>query len=172
MKIRHLMGKISKRKIYFHIIGVAFVGFWLVMIGLLVRKVHFQGTASEADFEKVAFTIDSPQREWKEIYLKNSKVGYATDLIKPFEGGYFIQEEIFLKLNLMGLDSGVYTLTQSRVDDQFLLKSFNFFVCFQPHFMHLSFYPVSKKPSTVLLRRICGTRGGVGADFFPDVHTQ
>lgn len=120
------MGTITKRRIYFHIIGVAFVGFWLVMIGLLVKKVHFQGMASDAAFERVDFNIDSPQREWKEIYLKNNKVGYTTDLIKPFEGGYFIQEEIFLKLNLMGLESGVYTLTQSRVDEQFLLKSFNY----------------------------------------------
>jgi len=120
------MGTITKRGICFHIIGVAFVGFWLVMIGLLVKRVHFQGVVSDPAFERAVFTIDSPQREWKEIYLNKHKVGYATDTIKPFEGGYFIQEEIFLKLNLMGLDSGVYTLTQSRVDDQFLLKSFSF----------------------------------------------
>ena len=122
------MAKISNKKIWFHLIGVAFVGFWLVMIGLLVRKVHFQGrpldTGSET--ETTAVNINAPQREWKEIYLKKSKVGYATDLIRPFEEGYFIQEEIFLKLNLMGLDSGIYTLTQSRLDHQFLLKSFRF----------------------------------------------
>ena len=52
------------------VIGVIAAIFWLVMIGLLVKKVHFQGMASETDFEKAAFTINSPQREWKEIYLK------------------------------------------------------------------------------------------------------
>ncbi len=122
------MGKISKKKIWFHVIGIAFVGFWLVMIGLLVKKVHFQGTPPDTnyDLETSAVNIKSPQREWKEIYLKNSKVGYATDLIKPFDDGYFVQEEIFLKLNLMGLGSGVYTLTQSQLDHQYLLKSFRF----------------------------------------------
>lgn len=119
-------GKMSKKRTTFHIIGAVFVCFWLVMIGLLVKKVHFQETTPESDIEIAAISIDSPQREWKEIYLNRTKVGYATDLIKPFEGGYFIQEEIFLKLNLMGLGSGVHTLTQSRLDKQFLLKSFRF----------------------------------------------
>ena len=116
----------SKKKITFHIFGVVFVGFWLVMIGLLVKQVHFEEATSDSDLEKAILPIDSPQREWKEIYLNKNKVGYATDLIKPFEGGYFVQEEIFLKLNLMGLGSGVHTLTQSRLDKQFLLQSFRF----------------------------------------------
>jgi hypothetical protein len=120
------IGKMSKKRITFHIIGAVFVCFWLVMIGLLVRKVHFKETAPTSDLEIAAIAIDTPQREWKEIYLNNTKVGYATDLLKPFEGGYFVQEEIFLKLNLMGLGSGVHTLTQSRLDEQFLLKSFRF----------------------------------------------
>jgi hypothetical protein len=122
------MAKKSKKKIWFHVIGVVLVGFWLVMIGLLVRKVHFHGTPPETDheLEVSALNINSPQREWKEIYLKNRKVGYATGLIRAFDEEYFIQEEIFLKLNLMGFGSGVYTLTQSRLDHQFLLKSFRF----------------------------------------------
>ena len=33
---------------------------------------------------------------------------------------------MFLKLNLMGLASGVHTVTQSRLDDQFLFESFYF----------------------------------------------
>ena len=124
----HHMVKISNKKIWFHVIGVVFVGFWLVMIGLLVKKVHFQAAPPNTGYESETSpgNITSPQREWKEIYLKNSKVGYATDLIKPFDDGYFIQDEIFLKLNIMGLGSGVYALTQSRLDHQFLLKSFRF----------------------------------------------
>jgi hypothetical protein len=96
------------------------------MIGLLVKKLHFKAEATSTTSKQVAGTIDSPQREWKEIYLKDKKVGYTVGLIKPFEGGYLVQEEVFLRLNLMGLASGVYTATQCQVDDNFLLKSFNF----------------------------------------------
>jgi hypothetical protein len=107
-------------------LGIAVVSVWVVMIGLLIKKLHFtEGDMSVAS-KQVAGTIDSPQREWKEIYLKDKKVGYTVSLVKPFDGGYLVQEEVFLRLNLMGLASGVYTATQCRVDDNFLLKSFNF----------------------------------------------
>ncbi|MGD9032639.1 MAG: transglutaminase domain-containing protein [Desulfobacteraceae bacterium] len=110
----------------FNLLGIAVVSVWVVMIGLLIKKLHFtEGDMSVAS-KQVAGTIDSPQREWKEIYLKDKKVGYTVSLVKPFDGGYLVQEEVFLRLNLMGLASGVYTATQCRVDDNFLLKSFNF----------------------------------------------
>ena len=116
----------KKRKNLFNAVGIAVVSLWLVMIGLLVKKLHFKEEGASVDPQHVAGTIDSPQREWKEIYLKDKKVGYTMSFIDPFDGGYFVQEEIFLRLNLMGLASGVYTATQCRVDDNFLLKNFNF----------------------------------------------
>jgi hypothetical protein len=116
----------KKRKRLFNILGIAVVSLWLVMIGLLVKKLHFKAEGTSVAPRHVAGTIDSPQRDWKEIYLKDKKVGYTVSLIKPFDGGYLVQEEVFLRLNLMGLASGVYTATQCQVDDNFLLKSFNF----------------------------------------------
>jgi hypothetical protein len=110
----------------FNLLGIAVVSVWVVMIGLLIKKLHFMEGDMSVASKQVAGTIDSPQREWKEIYLKDKKVGYTVSLVKPFDGGYLVQEEVFLRLNLMGLASGVYTATQCRVDDNFLLKSFNF----------------------------------------------
>ncbi|MGD8389471.1 MAG: transglutaminase domain-containing protein, partial [Desulfobacteraceae bacterium] len=40
--------------------------------------------------------------------------------------GYIIQEEIFLKIDLMGLASGVYAMTRCRVDQDFGLRRFQF----------------------------------------------
>jgi len=117
---------LRKTKWVFNLCGAAVVSLWLVMIGLLVKELYFKETVPEAESARLAGTIDSPRREWKEIYLKDKKVGYIVSLIKPFGDGYFLQEEIFLRLNLMGLASGVYTATQCRVDDSFLLKTFNF----------------------------------------------
>jgi hypothetical protein len=120
------MSSRKRRKGLLNIFGIAIVSLWLVMIGLLVKKLHFEGEGTSVDPQHAAGTIDSPQREWKEIYLKDKKVGYTMSLINPSDGGYFVQEEVFLRLNLMGLASGVYTATQCRVDDNFLLKNFNF----------------------------------------------
>ena len=110
----------------FNLFGIAVVSLWLVMMGLLVKKLHFKAEATSTASKHAVGTLDSPQREWKEIYLKDKKVGYTVSLIKPFDGGYLVQEEVFLRLKLMGLASGVYTATQCRVDGNFLLKSFNF----------------------------------------------
>ncbi|MFC1580049.1 transglutaminase domain-containing protein [Thermodesulfobacteriota bacterium] len=122
--------KRDRRKLTFNLVGAALLVVWLVMVGILVKKVHFRehpGTSGTSQFNEAALQpIESAQREWKEIYLKGKKVGYVVNLIKPFDQGYLIQEEIFLRLNLMGMGSGVYVMTQSRVDAQFLLKSFEF----------------------------------------------
>jgi len=116
----------KKRRFLFHSLGIAIVAFWLVLMGFLVKKINFREKPEVTNSIQLSGKIDSFQREWKEIYLKDRKVGYSVSLIKPFQKGYFIQEEIFLRLNLMGLASGMETLTQCQVDDRFLLKSFFF----------------------------------------------
>ena len=115
-----------KRRFLFHALGIAIVAFWLIMVGFQVKKVHFKETPDVKHSIQLSGKIDSFQRDWKEIYLKNKKVGYSVNLIKPFENGYFIQEEIFLRLNLMGMASGMATVTQCRVDENFIVKSFFF----------------------------------------------
>lgn len=119
--------KRHRRRRLFNLVGAAVVVVWLVMLGILVKDVHFREKPEGPTYQSVAFQpIESAQRDWKEIYLKGKKVGYTINLIKPFEEGYLIQEEVFLRLNLMGMGSGVYTITQTRVDGQFLLQSFEF----------------------------------------------
>ena len=89
----------KKKKYFFNVTGLVLVALWVVMIGLLVKKVHFRNKTAMGDSVLKAGTIDSYQREWKEIYFKDQKVGYSVNVIKPFEKGYYIQEEIFLKLS-------------------------------------------------------------------------
>ena len=116
----------SKNRHLFNIFGILIVGLWLVMISFLVRKVHFKDQGVGAEYGLSAEPIGSPQREWKEIYLKNRKVGYASNLIRPFQDGYFVQEEIFLKLELMGFANRVHTITQAQLDKGYLLRNFYF----------------------------------------------
>lgn len=97
---------------------------WLVLSGLLVRKVYFVGSPTGA--VEATLPTKKAAREWKEIYLKGRKVGYSVNSARPHPDGYTIQEEIFLKIDLMGLASGVYSMTQCRVDPQFGLQHFRF----------------------------------------------
>jgi hypothetical protein len=117
---------ISKNRKYFNIAGMFIVALWVIMVMLLIKKTDYSGERSALEFNNDSIAIESPQREWKEIFIKEKKVGYSVSLIKPFKDGYYIQEDIFLKLNLMGLDKGLYSVTQSRVDKNFILNSFYF----------------------------------------------
>jgi hypothetical protein len=123
--MRH-MSTVSKKHL-FNIIGGCIIVMWLLMIGLLVRKTNFNKPDKHADFiaDKDA-KITSFQHDWMEIYLKGKKVGYADIHVSPVEEEYLIQEQVFLKLNLLGQANVIRTVTQSVADHQFRLKNFYF----------------------------------------------
>lgn len=115
----------DRKRLSLHILGAAVVLTWVVMIGFLVRDVHFREGGQPTEGPDDPVHVEASSREWKEIYLKEKKVGYAVSFIRPFKDGYFIQEEVFLRLNLMGLGSGLFVLTQCQVDERFILKNFS-----------------------------------------------
>jgi hypothetical protein len=120
------MNTIRKRRL-FNIIGGCIIGVWLVMIGMLVRKTNIDKSGEVTDFIADKSTeITSSQHDWMEIYLKGKKVGYAVTHVSPVENDYLIQEQVFLKLNLLGQASVIRTVTQSVADHQFRLKNFFF----------------------------------------------
>ena len=118
--------KFMNKRHLLHLTGIIIVAFWLVMMVMLVRKQKSTGTASEQISVGEAAEIDSIQKEWKEIFLKDRKVGYSLSFIRPFKDGYFMQDEVFLRLNLMGLDRAIYTITQTNADKNFIMKDFVF----------------------------------------------
>jgi len=107
----------------FHCFGILVVLLWVTLMTLLIRKTEFSAE-SKGSGEFTPPSLETQDKEWREIYLKERKVGYTVSLIRPFKTGYFIQEELFLKLNLMGLGRSLYSLTQAQVDENLLLKSF------------------------------------------------
>ena len=127
MYTEHLpeMAKVIKGRYLFNILGTVIIAIWLIMLGLLVKNTEFKDQPGE-NIANSVMSVDSVQREWKEIFLNDKKVGYSVDLIRPIEKGYYIQEEIFLKLNLMGMGMGLYAITYSNVDERFVLKDFSF----------------------------------------------
>jgi hypothetical protein len=117
------------RRTGYHLIGAAVIAVWVLTISywLLETRASQRATTIEMGEEGPgSASIETVQREWKEIFLGEKKVGYAVSLIHPTESGYFLQEEIFLRLNLMGLGSSLHTVTQCRADRNFLLENFLF----------------------------------------------
>ncbi len=120
------MKRPQKSRTAWHAAGVFVVAVWLAAVGTLVHSVHFSGAGEGSAPISSPRPMQGPEREWKEIYLEERKVGYSVSLIRPAPEGYFIQEETFLKMTLMGLASGIRTRVQCGVDTDFRLKSFRF----------------------------------------------
>lgn len=115
------------RKHFFRYIGAGIIVLWLVMIGILIKKESFN-----KDIQHINIPLDKAvglkrsQREWMEVYLNGEKVGYSVNQVNPLKDGIAIEEEIFLRLNVMGQTSIVRAVTKSVVDHNFLLKNFRF----------------------------------------------
>ena len=116
----------NKKRYFFNLAGICIIVSWLVMIGILAKKNSFNNIDEDTDFTYSLSNIKSAERDWMEIFLKGKKVGYSVSLVNPFGDDFFIQEEIFLKLNLMGQTSIMHTTTKSVVDKKLLLKNFRF----------------------------------------------
>ncbi len=120
------MKKKRKDGIGWHALGIVIVAVWVIFVGFLVRKVHFTYTDGEQETMDAMVPLESGRREWKEIFLKDRKIGYAVNEIRPSADGYMVQEEMFLKMNLMGLASGVHTVVFGDVDKSFRIRKFRF----------------------------------------------
>lgn len=122
------MGKIRGRHV-FNILGSSIVALWIVLLVVLIQKTGFSRPPDAPELEAGEPLPEiSSEREWMEIYLKGKKVGYSMSQATALEKGYLIQEEIFLKLNLMGQTNNLRTVTRSVVDRDFRVKNFRFTV--------------------------------------------
>jgi hypothetical protein len=116
---------ISKKTV-FYLIESLIVLCWLMLLASLIQRRMSPSLSLLNDSDQKTLFIDAEQQRWREIFFKDKKLGYAVSKIKPFKDGYFIQEEMFLKLNLMGMANGLKSITQSYVNEKFLLKEFLF----------------------------------------------
>lgn len=110
----------------FHIIGAIIVLFWLVMMSLLVSGHGLSRNQVTSIQKGNKLPIQRPEQEWMEIFLNTHKVGYSFTSIRPLDQGYMIREEIFMQLQVMGVPGSVRTVSNSVVDEKFIVKQFRF----------------------------------------------
>lgn len=114
---------IRKRHI-FNFVGVLIIALWIVILSVHVKE-QYISSGPLPEIENQAAPGEAGT-SWKEIYLKDKKVGYSVNTISPVKNGYYLQDELYLKLNLMGFEKGLFTFTQSSVDSNFRIKNFFF----------------------------------------------
>jgi hypothetical protein len=115
-----------RRSLIYKIIGVAIVLFWVFVLVELVKRTNF--TARKAEFTDIDETgsVESDSEQWMDILLKGRKVGYTVTRVTELNGKFDVKEQIFLAVNLMGSTRRIFSTTSARVDEKFLLNSFDF----------------------------------------------
>jgi hypothetical protein len=116
--------KKRRRRVFFHTAGLGVVAVWLILMGLLVKKVHFSGAPASMGTVSGEVSLEGDEREWKEIFLKGRKVGYAVSMLGARDQEYLVQEELFLKLDLMDLGQSLYAATWVQLDRSLRLTRF------------------------------------------------
>jgi hypothetical protein len=118
-------GRVRTKRL-FNLSGSVIVILWLIMIGLLIKKVHDTDKDFMGGLSGETSNIQSFDSDWMEVFLKGEKVGWCVNHISPVQEDYLVEQEIVLALNLMGKSSVVNSVTRCVVGHQFQLKNFSF----------------------------------------------
>jgi len=107
------------------IAAISIVCFWLIMMGLLVKKHFFVSPSLSLEKEYFAPTLET-REEWAGLYLKNEKIGYAHSQITRVEDGFQISEDLVMDMSIMGMPQKVESRINANTARDLTLKDFNF----------------------------------------------
>jgi hypothetical protein len=134
LKIRRNPGgldRVANRNLGRRILAWSTIGFWLVMIGLLIQRENF--TSSFTEYVELAPSLSlepgetiEAEETWMGIYFQGSKVGWLHHTCEPENGGYVVQEESLTHLKMMDIPQKISVTTTCRTDNSFALTSFDF----------------------------------------------
>ena len=134
LKIRRDSGgpdRVGNRNLGRRILAWSTIGFWLVMIGLLIQRENF--TSPFSPYVELSpllglepgETIDA-EEAWMGIYFQGNKVGWLHHTCEPEDGGYVVREESLTHLKMMNIPQKIWAATTCRTDQSFALASFDF----------------------------------------------
>ncbi|MEW6614030.1 MAG: transglutaminase-like domain-containing protein [Thermodesulfobacteriota bacterium] len=113
---------------YSKILAISIIAFWLVMMGLLVKRTYFNipefsQPPALADIDKADLILGE---EWMGIYMGKDKIGYSVTNIQKGNDIYLVSERTLMRLNVMGTPQEITILTNAILGRDFSIKSFRF----------------------------------------------
>jgi len=102
---------------------VAILGFWMVMLGLLVQRTWRPTTA-----ETVVPAPREPQlgEDWMGVYYKDQKVGYTHESISADGDGFQFSEDSLLRVTVLNAPQTVRTRVSGHATSAYTLRDVQF----------------------------------------------
>jgi hypothetical protein len=125
------LGRVSNRNLGRRILAWGTIGFWLVMIGLLIQRERVTSSFTPYVDLAPALSIEpgetiEAEEAWMGVYFRGSKVGWLHHTCEPQDGGYVVREESLTHLKMMDTPQKIWVATTCITDSAFALTSFNF----------------------------------------------
>ena len=95
---------------------------WVATMALLVDRSYLQASVNLAT-DLSRYGSDA---RWQGVYYRGAKIGFTVRQVLPVDGGFELQEDGQLELTLLGATAAAKLKTTARVDDAFVLQSFEF----------------------------------------------
>ena len=95
---------------------------WAAQMAALVNRSYLQASVSlAADLGRYG-----SDAQWRGVYYRGAKVGFTVSQTVPAEDGFELQEDGQLEMTLLGAPAAAKIRTTARVDQAFVLQSFEF----------------------------------------------
>ena len=96
---------------------------WAFMMGSLLRRSYLQASSVTLAGDLARY---GSAAQWKGIYYRGEKIGFAVGQTVPTPDGYELQEDGQIQMTLLGASTAARIRTSARVDKAFALRSFSF----------------------------------------------
>jgi transglutaminase-like putative cysteine protease len=92
-------------------------------MALLVNRSYLQASSANLATDLARYTSAAA---WHGVYYRGEKIGFTVSQILPTIDGFELEEDGRLQMSLLGATTPVTIRTTARVDEHFLLRSFEF----------------------------------------------
>lgn len=121
----------AKENLLRRILAWATIGFWLVMLGLMIHRENFSSPFSPYIELDAALGLEpgetlEAEEAWMGVYFQGNKVGWLHHTCEPEKDGYVVREESVTHLKMMDTPQKIWVATTCRTDEAFALTSFSF----------------------------------------------
>jgi hypothetical protein len=96
---------------------------WVVSMAALVNREYLQASPANLATDLARYGSSAV---WRGVYYRGEKIGFTVSQVVRTEEGFELQEDGRLQMTLLGSTSAAALRTTARVDERFVLRSFEF----------------------------------------------
>ena len=101
-------------------------GVWLIFLGLWTYKSYQPQVSQVAANSAQSKILLQDSEDWMSIFFNNQKIGYAHTIKQRSAEGYAINQDLFLRLMVLGFPRQIHLSFTSSLTPDFLLKDFHY----------------------------------------------